>query len=313
MIEIAHGPTPTATVERTTPADVAAFPAGARTRFAPAPTGYLHLGHLANAIWVWGVAGATGGRVVLRIEDHDRVRSRPEYEEALPEDLAWLGFIADEGPHRQSDDGAPYGAALEALHGEVLVYGCDCSRSTFEAWSHEHGRLWHGPGCPGDCRQRGLDGPVLRVALGGGSERWMDAIVGPCADEVAAGAGDLPIRDRDGNWTYGFAVVVDDRRQDIDLVIRGRDLLSATPAQIRLARLLGRETTPSFAHHPLIRRPDGSKLSKADGDTSVRELRAAGRPAAELIGDAAVAVGLIDTPRPIEAAEVASLFARSSG
>jgi len=294
--------------EPTTPADVAAFPAGARTRFAPAPTGYLHLGHVANAIWVWGVAGATGGRVLLRIEDHDRLRSRPEYEAALLEDLAWLGFVADEGPHRQSDDDVPYAAALEALRAETLVYGCDCSRTTFEAWSHEHGRLWHGPGCPGDCRERGLDGPVLRAALGGGSERWMDAIVGPCADEVATGAGDQPIRDRDGNWTYGFAVVVDDLRQGIDLVIRGRDLLAATPGQIRLARLLGREAPATFAHHPLIRRLDGSKLSKADGDTSVRELRATGRTAPELIGEAAAAVGLIDAPRPIEADEVARLF-----
>jgi len=296
-------------MEQTTAADVGAFPHGARTRFAPAPTGFLHLGHVANAIWVWGVAGATDGRVLLRLEDHDRVRCRPECEAAVLEDLAWLGFVADDGPHRQSDDDAPYLAAVQRLRGEVLVYGCDCSRSTFEAWSHENGRLWHGPGCPGDCRHRGLDGPVLRVGLGGGSERWMDATVGPCADEVAAGAGDLPIRDRDGNWTYGFAVVVDDLRQSIDLVIRGRDLLPATPAQIRLARLLGRETSPIFAHHPLIRRPDGSKLSKADGDTSVRGLRAAGRTPSELIGEAAAAVGLIDAPRPIEGAEVADLFA----
>jgi len=299
--------------ERTTPADVTAFPAGARTRFAPAPTGYLHLGHVANAIWVWGVAGSTDGRVLFRIEDHDRVRSRPDYEEALLEDLAWLGFVPDEGPHRQSDDNATYVAAMEALGRETLVYGCDCTRSTFEAWSHENGRLWHGPGCPGACRDRGLDGPVLRGALGGGSERWMDAIVGPCADEVATASGDLPIRDRDGNWTYGFAVVVDDLRQGIDLVIRGRDLLAATPAQVRLARLLGRDAPATFAHHPLIRRPDGSKLSKADGDTSVRELRVAGRMAPDLIGKAAAAVGLIDAPRAIEAAEVASLFGGWSG
>ena len=102
-------------MERTTPADVAAFPAGARTRFAPAPTGFLHLGHVANAIWVWGVAGATGGRVMVRIEDHDRGRSRAEYEAALLEDMAWLGFGFDDGPVRQSDDEAPYAAALERL------------------------------------------------------------------------------------------------------------------------------------------------------------------------------------------------------
>ena len=280
-----------------------------RTRFAPAPTGYLHLGHVANAIHVWGMARAASGAVLLRIEDHDRVRRRLEYDRALVEDLAWLGFAADEGPVRQSDDDAPYAAALQRLRAEMLVYGCDCSRTTFETWAQEHGRPWHGPGCPGACRDRGPDGPVLRVTLGGGAERWMDAIVGPCADEVGVD-GDPAVRDRDGNWTYLFAVVVDDLRQGIDLVIRGRDLLVATPAQIRLGRLLGRERALTYAHHPLVLRPDGRKLSKADGDTSVRDLRAAGRTAAELIGEAAAGAGLIDAPRPIEAAEVASLFTR---
>ncbi len=137
----------------------------------------------------------------------------------------------------------------------------------------------------------------------------MDLLVGPCAEEVGAD-GDLPIVDRDGNWTYGFAVVVDDQRQGIDLVVRGRDLLATTATQIRLARLLGRDAPAIFAHHPLVRRPDGRKLSKADGDTSVREMRDAGRSAASLIGEAAAMVGLIDAPRSIEAAEVGELFAR---
>ncbi len=284
--------------------------ASPRTRFAPAPTGYLHLGHVANAIWVWGTASATGGRVLLRIEDHDRVRCRAEFDAALLADLAWLGFAPGEGTVRQSDAATPYEAALARLRDEALIYGCDCSRSTFEAWAHEHGRRFHGPGCPGRCRTRGLGGPVLRVALGGGSERWMDALVGPCTDEVAGGAGDLAVRDRDGNWTYGFSVVVDDLRQGIDLVIRGRDLLAATAAQIRLGRLLGRDVPATFAHHPLIRREDGRKLSKAEGDTSVRELRGSGMTPAEVIGAAAAAVGLIEASRPIEAAAVATLFGR---
>jgi glutamyl/glutaminyl-tRNA synthetase len=110
----------------------------------------------------------------------------------------------------------------------------------------------------------------------------MDGLVGPCADDVAGHAGDLPIRDRHGHWTYGFCVVVDDLRQGIEVVVRGRDLLHATPAQIRLGRLLGREGAPAFLHHPLIRRPDGSKLSKSAGDTGVRELRAAGHTADEV-------------------------------
>jgi glutamyl-tRNA synthetase/glutamyl-Q tRNA(Asp) synthetase len=270
------------------------MPRGGWTRFAPAPTGYLHLGHVANAIWVWGVAEAVGARVVLRIDDHDHVRSRPEYDVALIEDLAWLGFAADRGPTRQADaDVLPaYEAAMERLREDGRSYGCDCTRSTFAEWTTAHGGPWSGPGCPGGCRARGLDGPTLRVGIGAGRETWMDAAVGPCAGDVAPG-GDPPIRDRDGNWTYPFSVVVDDLRQDIDLVIRGRDLIHATPTQIRLGRLLGREQPPTFLHHPLIRRPDGRKLSKSSGDTGVREMREAGRTRDEIVEAAASASGWI--------------------
>jgi glutamyl-Q tRNA(Asp) synthetase len=270
--------------------DLAALPRGGWTRFAPAPTGYLHLGHVANAVWVWGVARAVGAQVVFRIDDHDRVRSRPEYDAALIEDLAWLGFAADRGPTRHSDSEAPYREALDILSAQGLVYGCDCTRSTFAAWAGDHGRPWTGPGCPGACRGRSLDGPVLRVAQGGGRETWMDVALGPCAGDVVD-AGDLAVRDRDGNWTYGFTVVVDDRHEDVDLVIRGRDLLHATATQIRLGRLLGRAAPPAFLHHPLILRPDGRKLSKSSGDTAVRELRDAGRSAEEVIAMAAEASG----------------------
>jgi len=112
-------------------------------------------------------------------------------------------------------------------------------------------------------------------------------------------AGDLVVRDRNGNWTYALCVVVDDLRHGVDLVIRGEDLLDATPAQIRLGGLLGRPSPPAFAHHPLVRRPDGSKLSKADGATSVGELLDAGRSPEELFGEAAAGVGLIAHPRPL--------------
>ena len=277
------------------------------TRFAPAPTGYLHLGHVANAIYVWGMAGTRHGRVLLRIEDHDRQRCRPAFDAAILEDLAWLGFAADDGPVRQTDDAAPYLAALETLRDSGVVYGCDCTRTTFARWAAEHGRAWTGPGCPGGCRDRSVPEVTLRVALGGGSESWMDELVGPYTSDVAPD-GDPLVRDRHGNWTYGFAVVVDDLRQGVDLVVRGCDLLDATRAQIRLARLLGRDRPPSFAHHPLIRRPDGRKLSKADGAIAVRDLRTAGRSAADVIGEAAAAVGLIEEARPFLATEATSLF-----
>jgi glutamyl-Q tRNA(Asp) synthetase len=290
------------------------------TRFAPAPTGFLHLGHLVNALYTWGIARSTGGRVILRIEDHDRQRSRPEYERALLDDLERLGLVPDEPPldafragptsFRQSDSGAAYAAALERLRAARLVYACDCSRATFAAYEAERGRAWRGIGCPGGCRRRSLPEEAdagLRVAVGAGTEAWIDLLVGPMADEPA-GTGDPLLRDRAGNWTYGFCVVVDDIRQGVDLVIRGRDLLDATPAQVRLARLLGRETPPRFLHHPLVQRRNGQKLSKADGDTAVRALLDEGRTPAELLGLAARLAGLRADGGPIEPADVARAF-----
>jgi glutamyl/glutaminyl-tRNA synthetase len=259
------------------------------------------------------MAAVSGARVLLRFEDHDRQRSRAAYEDAMLEDLAWLGFVPDAGPVRQRHEPGPYLSAVEWLRAAGLVYACDCTRSTFAAWAATNGRTWREPGCPGGCRDRGLAevrATTLRVALGAGEEPWNDRILGPQSGEVAI-AGDLAIRDRAGNWTYGLCVVVDDLRQSITMVVRGEDLAEATPAQIRLGRLLGRSVPPLFAHHPLIRRPDGAKLSKADGDTGVHELRAAGRPPEVVIGEAASAVGLTAEARPIRATEVARLFAAS--
>ena len=278
---------------RTIAEPVPAIPPSRRTRFAPAPTGYLHLGHVANALWVWGAARLAGAEVLLRIEDHDRQRSRAAYDAAVIEDLAWLGFAADGGPVRQTDADAvaAYESARDALAAAGLVYACDCTRSTFGAWTRDHGRghPWTGPGCPGGCRARALPedaGTSLRVALGGGEERFDDLRLGPRTGDPSA-PGDLVIRDRERNWSYGFAVVVDDLRHGIDLVVRGEDLLPETPRQIRLRRLLGRPEPPRFLHHPLIRKPSGAKLSKSDGDTGVRDLRAAGWQPARLREEAA--------------------------
>jgi glutamyl/glutaminyl-tRNA synthetase len=297
----------------------AAIPPGATTRFAPAPTGRLHLGHLANAIYVWGLARQVGDRVLLRIEDHDRQRCRPEYETALLGDLDRLGIAADapstdelrRGPsaYRQSDSGSVYAAAVGDLAKRGLVYACDCSRSTFDAWRAANGRPWSGAGCPGGCRARRIPeapGLTLRVVLGDCDEAWADILRGPSSGHVSP-AGDLPVRDPNGNWTYALSVVVDDLRHGVDLVVRGEDLLDATPAQIRLGRLLGRQTAPAFAHHRLVRRPDGSKLSKADGDTAIGDLLDAGRTPEELFGEAAHRVGLISAARPMSFREAQNL------
>jgi glutamyl-Q tRNA(Asp) synthetase len=184
---------------------------------------------------------------------------------------------------------AAYRHALDELGARGLVYRCTCTRATFAAWANRHGREWTGPGCPGACRTRALPddaGTSLRVALGEGTESFEDLLLGRQAGEPAA-ARDLVVRDRSGNWTYGFAVVVDDLRQRIDLVVRGEDLLADTARQIRLGRLLGRAEPPRFLHHPLIRKSSGAKLSKSDDDTGVRDLRAAGRTPAAVRAEAA--------------------------
>jgi glutamyl-tRNA synthetase/glutamyl-Q tRNA(Asp) synthetase len=142
----------------------------------------------------------------------------------------------------------------------------------------------------------------------GAPERFTDLRLGALEQTPAQQCGDLLLRDRDGHWTYQFAAVVDDIFQGVTLVIRGEDLLSSTGRQIALARMLGRKTPPAFLHHPLIVKATGEKLSKASGDTGVRQLRASGLSAADVIGRAAAAVGLVERPRPIPAAEVASLF-----
>lgn len=275
------------------------------TRFAPSPTGFLHLGHVVNAIYVWGIARALGGRVLLRVEDHDRIRCRPEYEAALLEDLAWLGFEADEGVDplvRQSDTPSIYEEALDALRESAQVYACECSRKDIGGERYD-----------GRCRAKALtavNGRGIRVHLAEGAELFEDALLGQCVQAPAEQCGDLLARDRDGHWTYQFAVTVDDTRQGVTLVIRGADLVSSTGRQIRLARMLGRQIPPVFLHHPLIHDPRGDKLSKSAGDTGVRELRRAGLTAPVVIGMAASRAGLAEAGSLIHASEVSRLFAR---
>jgi glutamyl-tRNA synthetase/glutamyl-Q tRNA(Asp) synthetase len=294
---------------------------GIISRFAPAPTGFLHLGHVVNAVHVWKETRARTGRVLLRIEDHDRQRSRRVFEAAMLEDLAWLGFEADEPPVRQSDRGAIYEGALNHLRQRGLVYACDCTRAEIaEATAGQIAEADAGlKACttseslvgseslvvgseslvvgseslvvqgfspaspellyPGTCRNRGLaDGPGcgLRIRLAPSVERFVDLALGPQEQRPSEQCGDLLARDRDGNWTYQFAATVDDYVQGVTLVIRGVDLLASTGRQIQLARLLGRDDPPAFLHHALIMKSPQQKLSKSDGDTGIRELRAKG-------------------------------------
>jgi glutamyl-Q tRNA(Asp) synthetase len=302
------------------------LPSRFTTRFAPAPTGHLHIGHVVNAIWVWGLARAYGGHVLLRIEDHDRGRCRAEYEASILDDLDWLGLVPDgadtrtfrEGAHaqRQSDSIARYAARLAALEARGLAYPCICSRADIaRSAGVEHsavpteGRELR---YPGTCRIRALAAAATharRVEMSAGApERFDDLRLGPQVQDPSVQCGDVLVRDRHGNFTYQFAVVVDDIDQGVNVVVRGEDLLESTGRQLRLARLLGRTEPAQFLHHPLIRHPDGRKLSKSAGDTGVRELRASGVSAAELLGRAAALGGLPHDGSPISAVELARLF-----
>lgn len=248
------------------------------TRFAPAPTGHLHLGHVVNALYVWGAAHSRDGKVLLRIEDHDRQRSRPEYEASILEDLAWLGFVHDGPIVRQSERDAIYRKAFQPLIDRELVYGCTCSRQDI------NGEVY-----PNTCREKDValeDGVSWRVRMDPGIERFFDELLGPKEQDPSVQCGDLLIRDRLGNWTYQFAATVDDHLQKITDVIRGEDLLASTGRQIRLARLLGRATPPRFWHHPLVMKSLEQKLSKSDGDTGIRDLRAAGLSPETVLGRA---------------------------
>jgi glutamyl/glutaminyl-tRNA synthetase len=306
----------------------ARLPSSPHTRFAPAPTGHLHLGHVVNAIFVWGTARALDGKVVLRVEDHDRQRCRPEFEAALLDDLDWLGFVPDAYPTgafragrcegRQSDRHAHYQRAAQTLIARGLVYGCTCTRRDIEAAGGVAQDLdgagptgdTREPRYPGTCRARGLplDSRVgWRLVVERGVVRFHDVVHGPSSQDPSAQCGDLLLRDRLGNWTYQFAVAVDDMAQDVDLVVRGDDVFPSTGRQIMLAWLLGRPAPPVFLHHPLVMKSATQKLSKSDGDTGVRDLRAAGWSSARVLGRAARLAGLVDAARDVSIDELPSL------
>jgi glutamyl-tRNA synthetase/glutamyl-Q tRNA(Asp) synthetase len=210
---------------------------------------------------------------------------------------------------RQSERGEVYVRALDTLRRADLVYACDCSRKTL---AKEAGDIRHiETPYNGRCRERGLPaatGLGLRVRLAPGAESFEDLRLGAQVQRPSAQCGDLLVRDRLGSWTYQFTVTVDDWLEGVDLIVRGEDLLSSTGRQLQLARMLGRESPPRFLHHPLIRNSGGGKLSKANRDTGLRDLRAGGARPEEVLGAAAAATGLLAEPGTISAHDLDNLF-----
>lgn len=278
------------------------------TRFAPSPTGQLHLGHIASAAYVWGIAQALKARVLLRLEDHDRIRSRSHYEDDILKDLEWLGFEPSAEPTRQRDQAARYELAMKTLPSED-VYPCECSRKVIQqhrpSWA-EGLELFY----PGICRQKNLalKNNGLRFVITDNPVHFTDALLGPTTQTPAKQCGDLLIRDRDQNWTYQFCATVDDYTDGVNLIIRGQDIFPSTGRQILLAQQLGRQTPATFAHHPLIKDPDGEKLSKSLDSESIGNYRRNGETPQEVLGLALFAVGLIKEPKKIQASDLGDIF-----
>jgi glutamyl-tRNA synthetase len=270
---------------------------GKRGRYAPSPTGRLHLGNARTALLAWLDARSTGGAFVLRVEDVDFTRARRELEDRIYRDLAWLGLDWDEGPdvggprgpYRQSECGERYAAALARL----AAYPCTCTRRQLRALPTmgATGEVVY----PGTCRAGAAatgQPPATRWRVPDGAVSFTDRLLGPYAQDVAREVGDFVLRRGDGAWAYQLAVVVDDAAMHIDSVVRGADLLDSTPRQILLQRALGL-LTPTYAHVPLILGAGGAKLSKRDGAPDLSALREGGADAGVVVATLARSVGLL--------------------
>ena len=286
-----------------------------RTRFAPSPTGDLHLGGAWTALASWVTARRSGGTFVLRIEDLDTHRVVPGSQQRIEEDLRWLGLDWNEEPVRQSDRIALYERALATLSAQGLVYPCDCSRAEIAASArapHEGEETRY----PALCRE--LDPtramkrpPALRARVPDLMMEYDDDAVGRVAQDLGREVGDFVLRRGDGVFAYQLAVVVDDAAMGITDVIRGADLVGSTPRQLWLARSLTARRS-RYTHVPLVVAPDGTRLEKRTHGVTVRGLREAGISAQSVIGVLAHGLGLARTDAPASAAEIAFAAAARS-
>ena len=270
-----------------------------KTRFAPSPSGYLHLGHVASAIYVWGVARALGAKVLLRIEDHDLGRTRPEYMDQILSDLSFLGFEWDGGYKQQMADKSRFEEKLAFLKEKKSVYSCCCSRKEILAKNKGLSKkeLWY----PGTCRDLMLSSKNLGLRFCMPKEKvfFNDLLLGPIEQHPYSQCGDMLLCDRHGYYTYQYAVVVDDADDGINLIIRGQDLLASTGRQVLLAKALKLPVIERFYHHPLILDDKGEKLAKKKFSTPIKKLREQGEKSATILGQAAYEVGLIEEQKKI--------------
>lgn len=291
------------------------------SRFAPSPTGRMHLGNIFTALVSWLVARKNGGRWLLRIEDLDPQRSRLEYAKVIEDDLNWLGLDwneggidgkGDNGPYLQSMRHDFYEAALAALQSAGYTYPCYCTKADIAATQAPHasdGRVIY----PGTCRpcqgkryEAPQRNPAVRLLMPDCCVESEDLIAGKQHTDMASEWGDIILRRADGAWAYQLAVVVDDAAMNVTDVVRGYDLLGSCAPQGILAQLLGLQV-PRYLHVPLICNAAGVRLSKRDQSLAMDSLRSKFSPR-EIIGQLAALAGLVDSPLSISPGELVDIF-----
>lgn len=293
-----------------------------RGRFAPSPSGRMHLGNLFSALLAWLSVRSAGGVMVLRMEDLDPDRCREEYALQLADDLRWLGLDWDEGygkegphgPYRQSERTALYEAAFRQLNDRGLLYPCFCTRAERLAASAPHrsdGQAIYSGRCRAlsEEQRRQLAQtrrPAWRLTVPEREVSFVDGVQGFYGENLARDCGDFILRRSDGVYAYQLAVVYDDGNMEVSQVVRGRDLLDSTPRQLYLYELL-ELAPPEFYHVPLLTAADGRRLSKREKDLDMGALRERFTPA-ELTGLLAFWAGQLERPEPVLPAELAAHF-----
>lgn len=281
-------------------------------RFAPSPSGRMHLGNVFAAMLAWLYARSADGELLLRIEDLDPDRCKPDYVTQLREDLRWLGLDWDREGQPQSQRSAVYQAAFDQLAAQDLIYPCYCSRAELHAASAPHasdGTPIYGGTCrdlTAAARMAQTRKPAWRLKVPAQTYCFSDGLQGLQQENLAQECGDFIVRRSDGVYAYQLAVVVDDGAMGVSQVVRGKDLLHSTPRQLYLQELLGLPH-PDYVHVPLLLAPDGRRLSKRDLDLDLGALRQNHRPES-ILGALACAAGLLERPAAISLPELCAIF-----
>lgn len=305
------------------------------TRLAPSPTGALHLGNARTFLINWALARQLHWKIVLRIEDLDTPRVKPQAQQQAIDDLRWLGINWDEGPLYQMQDLSPYVQAVRVLHSGGRVYPCSCTRSEIAMAQSAPNLGDHETRYPGTCRselgemlrypgENDVEQAIerllqpsnastsaiqaLRLLIPDEAMKFTDMVAGEQSIDVQQQVGDFIIATKANLPTYQLAVVVDDARQGITDIVRGDDLIPSAARQLWLYRFLNLSPLPRYWHLPLVVGEDGRRLAKRHGDTRLSWYRNQGVPAERIIGWVAQTCGILDTARPMSAPEFASCF-----